>query len=336
MASHRLLRRIIALILALSFPRLGGAKPASPASARSGVVPSFKVMDNVAAALALEAAGRSIMHLEIGQPQSGAPEPVLAAAHAALDADRLGYTAAPGIDPLRAAIAAHYSTKYGLPPGAIDPARVVLTTGSSAGFLLAFTACFDVGDAVAVPSTCVRMRRARRATTARNVLSVDLRSRARAGWCGSTDITCVRRRRQRRRPTDLAPARRRRCYPCYRNILRALGCEPVSVPLDGAYKCAAPALRELAAARAAAGAPPLKGLILSSPSNPTGARLDAAETEALVAACRELSITYIRCGGRRGADLGGVASHEKEEDASPNSHHDHPRRKESAHTKQRA
>ena len=109
-------------------------------------VPPFIVMDVMAAAAALEAQGRSIVHMEVGQPARPAPATALAAARAALG-QRVGYTEALGIPSLRARIARHYADTYRL---ALDPARVVVTTGSSGGFILAFLAMFEPGDRVAL------------------------------------------------------------------------------------------------------------------------------------------------------------------------------------------
>jgi len=115
-------------------------------SLRSDVQP-FMVMDVMAAAARLEAAGRRIIHMEVGQPAAAAPSTARAAAHAALTAARIGYTESLGIAPLRRRIAAHYREGYGID---VDPGRVVVTTGSSAGFLLAFLAMFEPGDRVAI------------------------------------------------------------------------------------------------------------------------------------------------------------------------------------------
>src|SRR5216683_1505613 len=115
-------------------------------SARSDV-PPFMVMDVMAAAARIEAAGGRVIHLEVGQPAAPAPASALAAARAALAARPLGYTETLGIPTLRARIARHYAETYGV---AIDPARIAVTTGSSAGFLLAFLALFEPGDRVAV------------------------------------------------------------------------------------------------------------------------------------------------------------------------------------------
>ena len=115
--------------------------------AERGVVPPFIVMDVMQAAAAREAAGRHVLHLEVGQPGTAAPAPVLAAAKHALDGHRLGYTLALGIDPLRARIARYYGERYGID---LDPARIVITVGSSGAFLLSFLAAFAAGDRVAL------------------------------------------------------------------------------------------------------------------------------------------------------------------------------------------
>jgi len=110
-------------------------------------VPPFIVMDVMAAAAQIEAAGGRVVHMEVGQPAAPAPANALKAAQAALSAGRVGYTEALGIPSLRAAIARHYAQTYDL---TLDPARVVVTTGSSGAFILAFLALFEPGDRVAL------------------------------------------------------------------------------------------------------------------------------------------------------------------------------------------
>jgi len=114
-------------------------------SARSDV-PPFMVMDVMAAAARLEAAGIHVVHMEVGQPAAPAPATALAAARAALGGP-LAYTEALGIPSLRARIARHYGERHGVD---LDPARVIVTTGSSAGFMLAFLTLFAPGDRVAI------------------------------------------------------------------------------------------------------------------------------------------------------------------------------------------
>ncbi|HEX8165147.1 MAG TPA: aminotransferase class I/II-fold pyridoxal phosphate-dependent enzyme [Beijerinckiaceae bacterium] len=104
-------------------------------------------MDVLAAAAAKERRGGSVVHMEVGQPSAPAPRAAREAAKAALDAGRIGYTEALGIAPLRERIARHYRESYGV---AVAPERIVVTTGSSAGFVLAFLTLFDAGDRVAI------------------------------------------------------------------------------------------------------------------------------------------------------------------------------------------
>jgi aspartate/methionine/tyrosine aminotransferase len=114
-------------------------------ASRRGAVDPFIVMDVMEAARAAEAAGRSIIHMEVGQPGTPAPHAARAALTLAMGQGALGYTVALGLPELRAGIAALYQRWYGID---LDPARVVVTSGSSAAFLLAFTALFDAGEKV--------------------------------------------------------------------------------------------------------------------------------------------------------------------------------------------
>ena len=186
---------------------------------RAGIAP-FRVMDVWLAAAERQRSHGDLVNLSAGQPSVGAPEPVRAAAAAALQRNQLGYTVALGIPELRAAIAGSYQDRYAL---AVDPDDVVVTTGSSGGFLLAFLACFDAGDRVAIAS----------------------------------------------------PG-----YPCYRNILTALGCEVVELACgpDTRFQPTVPML-------AAAG--PLAGVIVASPANPTGTVIPPAELAAIATWCDE-------------------------------------------------
>jgi hypothetical protein len=227
--------------------------------------------------------GGGVCHCEVGQPGSGAPGPVVRAAIGALsggngdgdggDVDgRLGYTDAFGLISLRTKISDHYARRYPRrlsrrrrrPPVAtvendvdgddddgydddgsvgndarddkIDINRIVVTTGSSGGFLLAFTACFDVGDVVAIAS------------------------------CG---------------------------YPCYRNILGAFGCALASVNVNGEFKLTSFELRMEIDRRRRMGEARLGGLILSSPSNPTGAMLSPDELREICELCDMEGIRFI-------------------------------------------
>jgi aspartate/methionine/tyrosine aminotransferase len=176
-----------------------------------------------------------------GQPESGAPEPVArAAAAAALTRrDVLGYTESFGLPALREKLSLHYEQYYnGLvgPNNSIPIRNIVVTTGSSGAFLLAFTACFDVGDVVAVAS---------------------------AG------------------------------YPCYRNILVALGIDLVHIDVNDEFKLTATELQVEISRRAELNLPPIRGLILSSPSNPTGAMLSTNELRELCNVTEQYDIQFI-------------------------------------------
>ncbi|MFO1105170.1 MAG: aminotransferase class I/II-fold pyridoxal phosphate-dependent enzyme [Amaricoccus sp.] len=116
-------------------------------SSSRGDVNPFIVMDVMEEARAAEAVGRSVIHMEVGQPGTPAPARALEALAQAMARDPLGYTVALGLPALRARIARLYGDWYGVD---LDPARVVVTSGSSAGFILAFTALFDAGDQVAI------------------------------------------------------------------------------------------------------------------------------------------------------------------------------------------
>lgn len=176
----------------------------TPRVAGRAGIPPFHVMDVWLAAAERQRTHGDLINLSAGQPSAGAPAPVLAAAAASLKSGPLGYTVALGIPELREAIANSYAQRYRLD---ITAADVVLTTGSSGGFLLAFLSCFDVGDRVAIAS----------------------------------------------------PG-----YPCYRNILSALGCDVVEIECGPATRFQ-PTVQMLAELD-----PPVKGLIVASPANPTG------------------------------------------------------------------
>ncbi|MEI6699365.1 MAG: pyridoxal phosphate-dependent aminotransferase [Mycobacteriaceae bacterium] len=191
----------------------------NPHVARRAGIPPFYVMDVWLAAAERQRTHGDLVNLSAGQPSAGAPGPVVAAATRALATDRLGYTVALGIPELREAIAASYSNKYGLALGCDD---VILTTGSSGGFLLAFLACFDVGDRVAIAS----------------------------------------------------PG-----YPCYRNILAALGCEVVEIEC-GPQTRFQPTVQMLAELD-----PPVRGVVVASPANPTGTVIPPAELAAIARWC---------------------------------------------------
>jgi aspartate/methionine/tyrosine aminotransferase len=193
---------------------------------RAGV-PPFYVMDVWLAAAERERTHGDLVNLSAGQPSAGAPAPVRAAAVAALQHNQLGYTVALGIPELRAAIADAYQPRHHIVVGADD---VVVTTGSSGGFLLAFLACFDVGDRVVVTS----------------------------------------------------PG-----YPCYRNILSALGCEVVDLPCG-------PGTRFQPTARMLADLdPPVRGVVVASPANPTGTVIPPDELAAIARWCDDNGVQLI-------------------------------------------
>ena len=194
--------------------------------ARRGAVPPFIVMDVMRAANARAAAGGDVLHLEVGQPSTGAPERVLRAAEAALRSDKLGYTEALGLSDLRAGIASHYRDRYGV---SVDPARIVVTTGSSGAFLLTFLAAFEAGDRIALTSPS---------------------------------------------------------YPAYKNILSPLGIEIADIEVGAATRFQ-PTVDLLDKAGR------VDGLMVASPSNPTGSMLDAAAMRALVGGCADRGIRLI-------------------------------------------
>lgn len=190
-------------------------------------IPPFYVMDVWLAADERRRSHGDLVNLSAGQPRVGPPAPVRAAAARALQADQLGYTVALGLPELRAEIAADYGRRYGIEVGVDD---VVVTTGSSGGFLLTFLACFDVGDTVVVPS----------------------------------------------------PG-----YPCYRNILAALGCTVIDLPCgpDTRFQPTVAMLEELH--------PRPAGVVVASPANPTGTVIDPDELAAIAGWCAENGVRLI-------------------------------------------
>ena len=191
-----------------------------------GMIPPFIVMDMLRAANEYAATGRSVIHLEVGQPGTSAPRAVLEAARRALGSDLLGYTDCGGVQVLRHLIAQLYSARYGVN---INDREVFVTTGSSAGLFLAFLAAFDPGDRVAfaVPG-----------------------------------------------------------YPAYRNILSALGFEPVLIPVGQSvrYQPHPDLLTNCGE---------IKGLIVASPSNPTGAMIEPETLETLYRWCEDKGVRLI-------------------------------------------
>src|SRR3954466_3306520 len=196
-------------------------------------VPPFHVMDLLAAAHTRQRTHGDLLDLLAGQPSTGAPAPVRDEAIRLLwSGDPLGYTPAVGILELREAIAGHHRRTYGVD---VDPDEVIVTTGSSGGFLLAFLAAFEVGDKVAM---------------------------ARPG------------------------------YPCYRNVLAALGIEVVEIP-TGPETRFQPTVDQVAEVPEAHGRHGLKGLVVASPANPTGTMLLPSELAALARWCETEQVQLI-------------------------------------------
>ncbi len=139
-------------------------------SRRSAVDP-FIVMDVMEAARAAEDAGRHIIHMEVGQPGTGAPRAARDLLAAEMAKGPLGYTVALGRPDLRAAIAALYGEWYDVD---LDPARVILTSGASGAFILAFSALFDAGDRVGLGEPCYPSYR--QILTAMSLVPVGLRT----------------------------------------------------------------------------------------------------------------------------------------------------------------
>src|SRR3984885_7060287 len=117
-------------------------------ASRRSDVPPFMVMDVMAAAAHIEAAGGHVIHMEVGQPAAAAPKTAISAAHAALDGGRIDYTSALGMPSLRERIARHYRDAYGC---TVDAERIGVTPGWWGAFVLGFLAMFEPGDRVGVP-----------------------------------------------------------------------------------------------------------------------------------------------------------------------------------------
>ena len=113
-------------------------------------MPPFMAMDVMRHAAELDSKGHDIVHLEVGQPSSSAPQPVInALVNSMVDQKSHGYSVALGIAELRQRIAEHYREWYQID---LDPTRVAVTVGSSTGFALSFMSAFDVGDRIAIPN----------------------------------------------------------------------------------------------------------------------------------------------------------------------------------------
>jgi len=184
-----------------------------PSTARRAAdIEPFEVMDVLSRAHALEAAGRRVLHMEIGEPDFTAPEPVVEAGVRALRDGLTAYTATLGLPALRDAIASHYETRFSK---TIDPQRIAVTSGASGGLLTVAALYVDPGDEVLVPD----------------------------------------------------PG-----YPGYRHFVRAFEGVAKAIPVS-AENDFQPTLDMV---RAAWG-PRTRGLLLGSPSNPTGTLIDRHE-----------------------------------------------------------
>jgi len=196
-------------------------------SSKRGQVPPFVVMDVMKSASDLEQQGKTIMHLEVGQPSTGIPQSIAEPLKHLIGRESLGYTVAQGIPELRERIALHYRQTYDVE---VPAERIFITTGSSAGFQLALLAAFDIGDRVALAS----------------------------------------------------PG-----YPAYRHIVSSLGLAPelVQVGPETRYQPTVNLLETLS--------DEIDGLIIASPSNPTGTVIPDQQFEDLLEYCNGRGIRLI-------------------------------------------
>jgi aspartate/methionine/tyrosine aminotransferase len=191
-------------------------------AARMAEIAPFHVMDVQNRAHELEAAGRRIVHMEIGQPDFPAPPLVADAAVEAIRTRRLGYTDSTGLPQLRRAISGYYREHLGVD---VPPSRIVVTAGASGAFLLALGALVDPGDEVLMPDPC---------------------------------------------------------YPCNRHFVRLLEGRPHPIPVDekSRYQLTAADVRSNWSKST-------RGVLLASPSNPTGTSIPREELRAIIDAVRE-------------------------------------------------
>ena len=196
-----------------------------PGSPRAGIEP-FHVMEVQTAARALEAAGRTVIHMEIGEPDFPTPQPVLDAAQRAIASGNVYYTSALGLPELRRAIARHYANHYGVD---VDPERVIVTAGSSAALLLVMALILDRDE---------------------RILLAD-------------------------------PG-----YPCNRTFVRLLEGEAVGVPVgpESRYQLTADLIERR-------WTPSTRGVLIATPSNPTGTTVPHDEM-------RRISAKVAHLGGR--------------------------------------
>jgi len=195
--------------------------PALRLAARTERIEPFRVMELVKRARELEQAGRSIIHLSIGEPDFTAAPPVVAALQRAVDAGATGYTAALGVQALREAIARHAGQVHDVD---LDPARVVVTAGASAALLLACCALVDPGAQVLMADPC---------------------------------------------------------YPCNRHFVSAFDGVPVTIPVGAESR-----FQLDAATVAAHWNEAVRGVLLATPSNPTGTSIPFDELARLVDVAR--------------------------------------------------
>lgn len=184
----------------------------------------FYVMEIQRRAFELEAQGRRIVHMEIGQPDFGAPAPVLDAVNAAMRRDALGYTDALGTRALREAIAAHYESRFGLK---VPASRIIVTAGASGAFLTLSGALFNAGDEVLLP----------------------------------------------------APG-----YPCNRHFVAMFDAVPRALPVGASSR-----FQPTAHAVAAHWGPRTRGVVIATPSNPTGTSIEPTELDRIAAQVRQRS-----------------------------------------------
>ncbi len=183
-------------------------------------------MEVMRSAAERESTGKEVLHLEVGQPSTPAPLGARQNAIKAIEEEILGYTSAMGMEPLRERLSLHYLEWY---KTEIPPSRIAITMGASGAFTLAFLACFESGDRVAVPT----------------------------------------------------PG-----YPCYRNVLRALDVDVVDLPVgpETRFQPSPEGLESLG---------PIDGLVVASPSNPTGTMLLENELLEIVNWCQANEVRLI-------------------------------------------
>ena len=190
-----------------------------------GNIDPFIVMDVMEKARKAEENGRKIIHLEVGQPSTAIPFEALKRTSDTMKRDPLGYTVALGLPEIRKKISELYCSWYNLD---LDPARVIITSGSSGAFILSFISLFDVGARVGI------------------------------GTPG---------------------------YPSYRQILKSLGILPVDIKtsLENKFQ---PTKNDVLSNS-------LDGLLVASPSNPSGTMLDQNELAELIETSKSVGANFI-------------------------------------------